>query len=125
MIKGVKHITICVKDQNRALKFYTEKLGFKLLVDAPMGEGMQRWIELQIPGAETQIVLFTPEGQEDRIGTGSNVIFTTDNIGKTYQDLKDRGVEFTKAPANEPWGSYALFQDSEGNTFCLSSSNPE
>ena len=121
MIKGVKHITICVKDQDRALKFYTQQLGFKLLVDAPMGEG-QRWIELEIPGAQTQIVLFTPEGHEDRIGTSSNVIFTTDNIGKTYQELKDRGVQFTKGPANEPWGSYALFQDSEGNTFCLSSS---
>ena len=54
MIKGVKHVTIAVKDQDRALKFYTEKLGFKLLVDASMGEGMQRWIELEIPGAQTQ-----------------------------------------------------------------------
>ncbi|HSX12195.1 MAG TPA: VOC family protein [Rhabdochlamydiaceae bacterium] len=122
MIKGVKHVTICVQDQDRALKFYTEKLGFKLLIDASMGDGMQRWIELEIPGAQTQVVLFTPEGHEERVGTSSNVIFTTDNVERTYQDLKTKGVVFTKGPANEPWGSYALFQDSEGNTFCLSSS---
>ncbi|HSX03565.1 MAG TPA: VOC family protein [Rhabdochlamydiaceae bacterium] len=122
MIKGIRHVTICVEDQDRALKFYTEKLGFILLVDTPMGNGKQRWIELAIPNAETLVTLFTPEGHEDRVGTSSNVIFTTDNIEKTYTELKTRGVNFTKAPANEPWGSYALFQDSEGNTFCLSSS---
>lgn len=122
MIKGIKQITIAVKDQDRALKFYTQILGFKLQVDVSKGEGKQRWIALEIPGAQTQVVLFTPEGHEERIGTSSNIIFTTDNIGKTYQELKDRGVQFTKGPANEPWGAYALFQDSEGNTFCLSSS---
>lgn len=122
MITAVKHVTICVKDQDRALKFYTEKLGFKLLIDAPMGEGSQRWIELEIPGGQTQVVLFTPEGHEDRVGTNTNIIFMTKDVDKTYQELKTRGVHFTKGPANEPWGKYALFQDSEGNNFCLSSS---
>lgn len=122
MITGIKHVTICVKDQDRALEFYMNKLGFELLIDAPMGEGMQRWIELKIPNSDTQVVLFTPEGHEDRIGTSSNIIFTTKDVKKTYQELRNLGVNFTKAPATEPWGEYALFQDTEGNSFCLSSS---
>lgn len=119
MISGVKHVSIPVKDQDRALKFYTEKLGFELLVDAEMGP--QRWIELKIPGGETQVVLFTPEGHEDRVGTFSNVVFMSDDIQKTFKELKAKGVKFKGELKEEPWGTYAILEDSEGNTFCLSS----
>ncbi len=121
MISGIKHVTIPVKDQDKALKFYTEKLGFKVLVDVGFGGG-QRWIELQIPNADTQVVLFTAEGHENRIGTSSNVIFTSPDIEKTYQDLKSKGVEFVQPPTQESWGVYALFKDIDNNVFCLSSS---
>ena len=121
MITGIKHVTIPVKDQDKALKFYTEKLGFKVLVDVAFGPG-QRWIELQIPGSETQVVLFTPEGHADRIGTSSNVIFTSQDIEKTYHELKAKQVEFVTPPTKESWGIYALFKDIDGNVFCLSSS---
>ncbi len=121
MITAVKQVSIPVKDQDRALAFYTEKLGFKLLVDAKFNEG-QRWIELQIPNAETQIVLFTPDGHEKQIGTFSNIVLTTSNLEETYNELSAKGVEFPVPPTNEPWGSYCILQDSEGNTFCLSSS---
>ncbi|WP_419862415.1 hypothetical protein [Candidatus Palauibacter sp.] len=47
------------------------KLGFRVVTDQPLGE--QRWIELRIPGADTRVVLYTPPGQEDRVGTPSNV----------------------------------------------------
>ncbi|MCI0382298.1 MAG: VOC family protein [Chlamydiae bacterium] len=121
MITNVKHVTIPVRNQDVALKFYTEKLGFKVAVDVGFGEG-QRWIELTIPNADTQIVLFTPEGHEDRIGTASNIIFTSKDIKKTYKELKAKGVEFIQAPTEESWGTYALFKDVDGNVFCLSSS---
>jgi len=51
----------------RGLKFSTQKLGFKVVTDQPF-DGKQRWIELLIPGAETWLALFTPEGHENRIG---------------------------------------------------------
>src|ERR1044071_6238401 len=66
MIKAVTFISIPTRDQDRALAFYTDQLGFRVVTDQPFGE--QRWIELRIPGAETGVVLFTPPGQEDRIG---------------------------------------------------------
>ena len=57
MIRGIKFASVPVTDQNRALAFYTEKLGFRLLTDQPFNDD-QRWIELGIPGADTRIVLF-------------------------------------------------------------------
>lgn len=120
MIAGVKHVSIPVKDQDKALKFYTEILGFEVLTDAEFGPDGQRWIELKIPGAETQVVLFTPEGHEDRVGTFSNIVFFSDDIKKTYKELKAKGVKFTKDLTEEPWGTFTIFQDPEGNTFCLS-----
>lgn len=122
MITHVKHVVIPVTDQDRALRFYTEKLGCKLVCDVPVPGGSQRWIELEIPGAQTQVVLFTPEGQEKNIGTSSPVIFTADDIHATYRELLEKGVHFSLPPKEETWGTYALFQDPDKNEFCLSSS---
>lgn len=121
MIKQVKFASIPVKDQDKALAFYTEKLGFRVLTDQPMGPG-RRWIELGVANSPTNIVLFTPEGQEDRIGTFSNIVFGTDNVQKTYDELSARGVEFKGPPEKQPWGTYAMFKDVDGNSFVLSSS---
>ena len=120
MIKSVKFVSIPVRDQNKALDFYTKKLGFQIMTDQPFGDG-QRWIELRIPGADTQVVLFTPQGQEDRIGSFSGVSFLSDNVQKTYDDLSARGVEFSQPPKKESWGTSAIFKDSDGNMFVLSS----
>jgi predicted enzyme related to lactoylglutathione lyase len=120
MIKSVKFVSIPVRDQNQALEFYTKKLGFQIMTDQPFGGG-QRWIELSIPGAETEVVLFTPQGHEDRVGTFSGVSFLTDNVQKTYEDLSARGVEFTQPPKKESWGTSATFKDTDGNMFVMSS----
>jgi catechol 2,3-dioxygenase-like lactoylglutathione lyase family enzyme len=118
MIRGVKFVSIPTRNQDAALAFYTEKLGFRILTDQPFGEG-QRWIELQIPGAETKVVLFTPTGQEDRIGTLSNATFYTDDVEQTHRQLAGRGVEFVTPPTKQPWGAYCIFKDADGNQFVL------
>jgi predicted enzyme related to lactoylglutathione lyase len=120
MIKQIKFISIPVADQNRALDFYTEKLGFTIITDQPFDE-KQRWIELRVPKAETRVVLFTAEGEEKRIGTMMNLSFACEDIAQTYEQLKARGVEFEGPPEKQPWGSYAMFKDSEGNRFVVSS----
>ena len=121
VIKGVKFVSIPVRDQDRALEFYTGKLGFSIVTDQPMGPASQRWIELGVRGAETRVVLFTPPGQEDRIGTVSNVVFVSDNVEKTAEELTSRGVQFVQPPKKEPWGTSAIFKDVDGNQFVLSS----
>jgi predicted enzyme related to lactoylglutathione lyase len=120
VIKGIKFASIPVDDQDRALAFYTEKLGFTVATDQPLGEG-QRWIELRIPGADTRLVLYTPQGWEDRVGGFSNVAFWADDVQKTYERLAARGVEFTMPPKTEHWGTSSVFKDSEGNQLALGS----
>lgn len=120
MIKRIKFLSIPVRDQDRALRFYTEKLGFRILTDQQMSE-KQRWIELSIPGADTGVVLFTPEGQEDRIGSFLNTSWEVDNVEKTYAELGAKGVEFNGPPQQQPWGVFVIMKDSEGNQIVLSS----
>jgi predicted enzyme related to lactoylglutathione lyase len=119
MIKAVKFVSIPTRDQDRALAFYTTQLGFRVVTDQPFGP--QRWIELRIPRADTGVVLFTPEGHEERIGGFMNMAFTTDDVQKTYDEYVARGVEFIQPPKTEHWGTSAIFRDPEGNRFVLSS----
>jgi catechol 2,3-dioxygenase-like lactoylglutathione lyase family enzyme len=120
MLKQIKLVSIPVRDQDRALAFWTEIMGLQIVTDQPMGPGM-RWIELRIPGAQTGIALFTPPGQEDRIGTFANLSLATDDVVKTHAALVGRGVIFTQEPRKESWGTSAIFADPDGNTFVLSS----
>jgi predicted enzyme related to lactoylglutathione lyase len=121
MISHIKFVSVPVRDQNRALNFYREKLGFTIITDQPF-DGNQRWIELRIPKADTRVVLYTMEGQEDRIGTFSPIVFACADVEKTYEELKARGVAFEGAPEKQPWGTFAKFRDSEDNQFVLSTS---
>jgi catechol 2,3-dioxygenase-like lactoylglutathione lyase family enzyme len=120
MIKRLKFVSIPTSDQDRALAFWTEKIGFRIVTDQPMGED-RRWIELSIPGAETGVVLFTPDGQEDRIGSFFNGSFACEDVEYSYRQLSERGVEFEEGPQKQPWGSYAIFRDPDGNRFVLGS----
>lgn len=119
MITHLKFVGIPVSDQDRAVKFWTEKMGFKVTTDQPLGA--QRWIELSIKNGATGIVLFTPEGHEDRVGTFFNGAFACDDVEATHRQLSAKGVEFVKPPKKEHWGTSAIFKDSEGNQFVLSS----
>ena len=121
MIEGVRSVGIFVGDQDRAKDFYTTTLGFELVQDTPMGEDADaaRWIEVSPPDRSVRLVLFTPEGQEDRIGTFSNVLFDCDDVPKTHEELTKRGVEFEDEPRREFWGWWASFKDPDGNTYGL------
>jgi predicted enzyme related to lactoylglutathione lyase len=120
MITRIKFLGIPVRDQDRALRFYTEKLEFRTLTDQEFSAA-QRWIELSIPGADTGVVLFTPDGQEDRIGTFVNTSWEVDDLNRAYEELLARGVEFAGPPQKQPWGTFAIMKDSEGNQIVLAS----
>lgn len=121
MITHLKFVGVPVQDQDRALAFYTEKLGFAVATDQPMGPGT-RWIELRVALSTTRLVLFTPPGHEDRVGTFFNGALACEDVEATYRQLSRRGVEFIEPPTRQPWGTFAKFRDSEGNIFVLSSS---
>ena len=121
MLTGVRSAGIYVGDQDRAKRFWTETLGFELLQDTPMGEGegAPRWIEVAPPDRNVILVLFTPEGQENLVGGFSNLIFTCDDIHRTYEELSAKGVEFPDPPRKEFWGWWAMFKDPDGNLYFL------
>src|SRR5207248_4937370 len=120
MLRGIDIVIIPVRDQDAALKFYTEKLGFKVATNQYFGGGKQRWIELLIPGAESRLALFTPEGFENRIGGFQPLTFWCDDVVATSKVLKSKGVEFAAEPKTEVWGTMAIFKDVDGNQFVLS-----
>jgi len=120
MIKSIKFVSVPVRDQERALAFYTERLGFQVVTDQPFDDS-QRWIELRVPGGDTKVVLFNmgPEW-EGMIGKAMNFSYAVDNVERTYRELVAKGVEFEGAVQEEPWGKFAIFKDSEGSRFVLS-----
>jgi catechol 2,3-dioxygenase-like lactoylglutathione lyase family enzyme len=120
MIRGIKIVSIPVSNQDRALKFYTENLGFKVATDQAFGPG-QRWIELSIPGSDVNLALFTPPGHESRIGGFQPLTFWCDDVFATAKLLKSKGVELTEEPKKEVWGTMAKFKDPDNNEFVFSS----
>ena len=115
MIKAIKFATIPTRQQDAALEFWTTCVGFQVATDQPFDE-TQRWIELRIPGADTRLVLFTPKGQEDRVGSFAPASFWTDDVDATYREFVERGVEVLGPPKKAEWGSSLMFKDPDGNT---------
>lgn len=120
MISHVKFVSIPTANQDRALAFWTERVGFRLLTDQPFDES-QRWIELRVGSSDTRVVLFGFGENGPKPGTPFNGAFACDNVEQTYQQMVERGVEFLSPPQKEPWGTFASFKDPDGNQFVLSS----
>ena len=119
MIRGVKFVSIPVVDQERALAFYTEVLGFRLLTDQPFND-KQRWLELGIPGAETRVVLFQSGEKLPPVGQ-LNITLWSDDVEAIAGELKAKGVEFVMEPKRMPYGTTSVFKDIDGNRLALSS----
>jgi catechol 2,3-dioxygenase-like lactoylglutathione lyase family enzyme len=119
MITRVSHITLLVKNQDEALAFYKDKLGFKIHTDAMFGDS--RWLTIctdDAPNFEIAVALAAP-GDIELVGkqAGSYPLWgfeTKDCIG-TYNALKAKGVQFDGEPKVESWGTGASFKDLYGN----------
>lgn len=132
MITKLNHVSIYVLDQDSAYDFYVNKLGFKVHTDAQMGPGM-RWLTVVAPEqpdleitlmAISEGMMFNKESAQtmrDLVskGTFGFGVFECNDLLATYEELKAKGVEFTKAPKQEFYGFEALFKDDSGNWFSL------
>jgi catechol 2,3-dioxygenase-like lactoylglutathione lyase family enzyme len=122
-ITHIQSATVCVSDQDKALDFFVNKLGFEVREDAPFGENQElRWIEVAPPGAKTVLVLARGFGGciPERIGKFSGIVFEADDIHRTCEELQSRGVNFLEGPTMQAWGMYqAIFEDPDGNRFAL------
>ncbi len=138
MITKMNHVSIFVLDQDSAYDFYVNKLGFKVHTDAAMGPGM-RWLtvcppeqpELEISlMAITDGMMFNKESAQTMRelvakGTFGFGVFECNDLLATYEELKAKGVEFTKPPKKEFYGFEALFKDDSGNWFSLGEKGKE
>lgn len=128
MITRLARVTIYVRDEDEALRFYTEKLGLEKRADMPFGPGM-RWLTVAPRDQkELEIVLQKPggwQGEElqkkllERVGQGTTWVFYADDCRQTYETLRSRGVNFLSQPQEQPYGVEAIFEDLYGNVFSL------
>jgi predicted enzyme related to lactoylglutathione lyase len=109
-------ITIAVRDQEEALKWFSEKLGFQKRVDM-QGPGI-RFLTV-VPPKQTDLQVILASWFPEHIGKNPTAVLHTDDCQKTYEDLKARGVEFTEARSRKPFGLQAVFRDLYGNTYAL------
>lgn len=126
MLTRIGTITVQVTDQDKALDFYTKKLGFEIRADNPMGPG-QRWIEVAPPGAETRILLYKAtkeqpgadnfEAAKLKIGKSTSLVLETDDIIAIFKKLKANGVPVVDEPKKQPYGWFGVFADQDGNTY--------
>jgi catechol 2,3-dioxygenase-like lactoylglutathione lyase family enzyme len=133
MIK-VAFAGVWVHDQDEALAFYTEKLGWELRADVTLPElGNYRWLTVGPPGQPDVSVLLNAipgppildEVTAEQIrsvmakGWAGNVLLTTDDVQRDFEELSARGIEFTEAPEERPYGIDSAFRDPSGNQFRL------
>lgn len=120
MITDVSHVTVYVNDQDRALDFYTNVLGFEKRTDAPF-EGGNRWIEVGPPGAPINFNLIKGYGgwEPERVGKPTGILLRADNVRETIAQLRSHGVKITMEPETFDWGTNAMFEDPDGNSFVV------
>jgi predicted enzyme related to lactoylglutathione lyase len=121
MLEGIVYTTLYVSDQDRALDYYTNVLGFEQRVDNPTTDG-PRFLTVAVNGQDFQLVLWpgTP-GQAQPVDGRIPAAYTiaTEDCRKAYEALKSRGVDFVTEVLEYPWGYVAVFQDPDGNRLQL------
>ncbi|NGN65346.1 VOC family protein [Streptomyces sp. A7024] len=131
MITNLALTTVWTTDQQRTLKFFTDKLGFEVRDDVEMGPDMH-WITVGAPDQpDVSLALMRPDGpgldpesaealtklvSKGVLGAGA---FRAKDCHATYRELKDKGVEFIQEPQERPYGIEAIFRDDNGNWYSL------
>jgi len=125
---------VFVLDQDEALDFYLNTLGLELSAD--MNFGPMRWLTVRVPGDSHEIFLEKPgppgyeEGTAEQIremvtkGAGGGwLAFTTEDVHAAYAELKDKGVDITQEPVEQPYGTDFAIRDPFGNHIRIGSIN--
>jgi catechol 2,3-dioxygenase-like lactoylglutathione lyase family enzyme len=118
-ITQIGTVIVPVSDQDHALEFFTEKLGFSKGVDLPYGDGY-RWLEVGPPDGETSIAIVPPR-EGDPVGIETRIGFATDDVDADHAELRDRGVdvddEVMRMGDDVP--PMFFFRDPDGNSYLI------
>ena len=125
MNQRIMHIALVVDDYDKAIKFYTEKLHFRLIEDTTLSE-TKRWVLVAPPGNNECCLLLAKaatEEQRSRVGnqTGGRVFLflNTDNFKRDFENLKANAITIVREPTVEAYGTVAVFSDLYGNLWDL------
>lgn len=115
-ITHASFVTLPVADQDRALRFYTEVLGFEVAVDREMPPG--RWLQVAPAGAQTVFTLSGPGMGGFTPGGSRGIMLVTTDVDADCARLAEAGVA-VEGPDDLPWGRMASFRDPDGNGLML------
>ena len=128
MITKVGTVCIFVNDQDAAKAFYTEKLGFEVRMDAPLGPDT-RWIAVAPKGAQTEVILYKPDENWQHytqvVGKSQAVTFEVDDLNAFIAELQAKGVVVPMGIMDEAWGHHAFILDHEKNMLLLVQRPPQ
>jgi len=114
--------SVPVSDQNRALRFYVDVLGFELVSDAVIGPDM-RWLLISLPGAQTGVTLVTWFPSMPA-GSLKGWVLETDDLDGDVAALGEKGIAIEGGIQDAPWGRFVTFDDPDGNGIVLQESVP-
>lgn len=136
MIQRLSHTTLFVLDQEKAYDFYVNKLGFKVNTDVTMDGGL-RWLTITAPGdPKHEIVLMEPMPPVMKVEEAEALkklleagclgagVFETDDCWATYNELKEKGVEFKGEPKEQFYATECIMSDGVGNWFSVGTPKP-
>jgi len=115
-IDRVSTVTIAVANQDEALAWYTEKLGFEKKMDVRSPQF--RWLTVA-PPQQVDVEFLLASWFPDRVGRNATWVLSTRDCQGGYEELKAKGVEFSQKPEMRPWGIEAIFADLYGNKYAL------
>jgi catechol 2,3-dioxygenase-like lactoylglutathione lyase family enzyme len=115
-IDRVVTVTIAVANQDEALAWFVEKLGFEKRQDTP-GPDL-RWLTVA-PILQAEIEFLLADWYPDRVGKNPTWVLSTRDLEAACEELKSKGVEFTQKPSRRPYGIEAIFVDLYGNKYAL------
>jgi catechol 2,3-dioxygenase-like lactoylglutathione lyase family enzyme len=126
MKQSIIHIAIVVKDYDEALDFYVNKLNFTVVEDTYQPEQDKRWVVVSPPGSNGVTLLLaraSNEHQVDFVGNQAGgrvfLFLNTDDFWRDYHAMVAKGIEFVREPAEQDYGTVAVFKDLYGNQWDL------
>ena len=125
MNQRIAHIALVVRDYDEAIRFYTEKLDFKLLEDTTLSPE-KRWVMVAPPGNGECCLLLAKAANDTQAASIGNqaggrvfLFLFTDDFWRDYNRMVARGISFVRPPAEEEYGTVAVFADLYGNLWDL------
>ncbi len=127
MRQHIAHISLVVHDYDEAIRFYTEKLGFRLVEDTPVPQQNKRWVLVAPPGDDPSpsLLLARATTREQAAFVGNQcggrvfLFLHTEDFQRDYERMRAAGIRFVREPSEQPYGTVAVFEDLYGNRWDL------